>query len=87
LKQFKLPTEELSSFVLIDHDKVYTRSTGALHVAKKLSGAWPLLYTLIIVPAFIRNAVYDFIGTNRYKWFGKQDCCWLPSPAFKNKFL
>lgn len=87
LERHELPTKELSSFVLVEDGKVYTRSTGALRVARKLSGAWPLLYAFIIVPSFIRDAVYNFIGTNRYKWFGKQESCWLPSPAYKNKFL
>jgi predicted DCC family thiol-disulfide oxidoreductase YuxK len=87
LKQFNLPTSELSSFVLIENDKAYTQSTGALIVAEKLTGVWPLLYCFIIIPPFIRNTIYNYIATHRYQWFGKQNECWLPSPTLKNKFL
>ncbi len=87
LKQFNLPTNELSSFILLDKGKISVKSTGALKVVKQLSGAWPLLYILIIVPSFIRDAVYEFVGRNRYKWFGKKEICWLPSPEIRALFL
>jgi predicted DCC family thiol-disulfide oxidoreductase YuxK len=87
LKQYSLPTDNFNSFVVIENGKVYKRSTGALRVAKRLSGAWPLLYAFIIVPAFIRNAVYNLIARNRYRWFGKKAECMLPRPEWKQKFL
>ncbi len=86
LKQFQLPSNSLNSFILLKDNQIYTHSTGALKVAKQLSGAWPLLYAFIIVPPFIRNAVYQFIANNRYKWFGKKESCMVPSPALKALF-
>jgi predicted DCC family thiol-disulfide oxidoreductase YuxK len=86
LQQFGLPVTELNSFVLLEGGRIYIKSTGALKVAKKLGGLYSLLYAFIIVPPFIRNAVYSFIARNRYKWFGKQDACWLPTPALKALF-
>jgi len=88
IKQFKIPPgEAMNSFILFENEKIYTRSTGALRVTKKLNGLWPLLYGFIIVPPFLRNAVYNFIGRNRYKWFGKKEACWIPTPALKSLFL
>jgi predicted DCC family thiol-disulfide oxidoreductase YuxK len=83
---FHISPEDLDSFILLENDKVYQRSTAALRVALKLTGLWPLLYVFIIVPPFIRNAVYNYIGKNRYKWFGKQESCWVPTPELKSKF-
>ena len=76
-----------NSFILIEKGKVYTQSTGALKVASKLSGPLRLLAIFIIVPPIIRNAVYNLIAGNRYKWFGKKNECWIPTPSLKNKFL
>ena len=87
LAKFALRVEEGSSFVLLEDGKVYEQSTAALRVARKLKGLWPLLYGFIIVPAFIRNAVYSLIARNRYKWFGKKESCWVPTPQLKDKFL
>lgn len=82
-----LSSTDLSSFILYENGVVYTRSTGALKTTKGLSGGWPLLYGFIIVPKFIRDAVYDLIARNRYRWFGKQETCWLPTPELKSLFL
>ena len=84
---FNIAPENLQSFILLENNKVYLRSTAALHVAKKLNGLWPLLYGFIIVPRFIRDAIYNYVAKNRYKWFGKQESCWVPTPALKDKFL
>ncbi|HQS24054.1 MAG: hypothetical protein B7Y11_03230 [Sphingobacteriia bacterium 24-36-13] len=86
LKQFDSPPNSLNSFILFKDQQIYTHSTGALMVAKQLSGAWPLLYAFIIIPPFIRNAVYQFIANNRYKWFGKKESCAIPSPDLKALF-
>lgn len=87
LQKFNLPADSFNSFILYQNEKIYTKSSGALLVAKQLSGAWPILYIFIVVPSFIRNSVYNIIACNRYKWFGKKEACWVPSPALKIKFL
>lgn len=87
LTQAGLDTKDFDSVVLIEDGKVHTRSTAGLRIAKRLSGAWPLLYGFIIIPPFIRNAVYDLIAKNRYRWFGKSENCRLPSPEERARFL
>jgi predicted DCC family thiol-disulfide oxidoreductase YuxK len=87
LQRSGLPADQLDSFVLVENNKVYTRSTGALRVCRKLGGAWSLLYVFRIVPRPLRDAVYNWIARRRYSWFGKKDSCWLPSPEWKSRFL
>ncbi len=78
-KKYGLSVNYNQSFILLEDQKIYLRSTAALKLSKSLSGGWPLLYALIIVPKFIRDVVYDFIAQNRYRWFGKKTTCWIPS--------
>jgi predicted DCC family thiol-disulfide oxidoreductase YuxK len=87
LKKFDLPVNDFNSFILAEGDRIYTRSTAALRIARQLSGGWKLLYGFMIIPAFIRNAVYNWIARNRYKWFGKKDECMIPTPELKERFL
>lgn len=87
LNKFNLPTESLQSFILLDGDKIDTASTAALKVAKQLSKGWSLFYAFIIIPAFIRDAVYQLIAKNRYKWFGKKEICWIPNQALLHLFI
>jgi predicted DCC family thiol-disulfide oxidoreductase YuxK len=86
LENYQLPPRTYS-VILIKNSKVYQRSSAALEIAKQLTGLWPLLYGLIIVPPFIRNAVYDWIARNRYRWFGRKDECMIPTPELKSRFL
>ena len=87
LKQYDLSANDMNSFVLIQDNKAYTRSTAALFVAKRLTGISKLLYGFIIVPLFIRNVVYNIIAKNRYKWFGKKDSCMIPTASLQSRFL
>lgn len=87
LLKYGLNLSDFDSFILIENEKYFTKSTAALKVAKGLGGIWSMLYIFIIIPKFSRNAIYDFIARNRYKWFGKRDECMLPSPEFKDRFL
>ena len=87
LAEYHLPQNNFSSFVLIQEDKAYQSSTGALRVAKQLSGPIQLLYGFIIVPPFIRNWVYKLIANNRYRWFGKKESCMVPTAELRSRFL
>jgi predicted DCC family thiol-disulfide oxidoreductase YuxK len=87
LKRHHIDTKDTDSIILIENDIVYVKSSAALRVSRKLSGAWPLMYVFMIIPTFIRNGVYDYIAKNRYKWYGKQDSCMIPNPELNDKFL
>jgi len=82
-----LPLNDYNSFILITGNKIYTRSTAALMVAIKLKGFVKFLYAFVIVPKFIRDAAYNIIAKNRYKWFGKKIVCWLPTTELKGLFM
>lgn len=84
---YQIPEAYFDSIVLIENNKIYYKSTAALRLSKYMDGLWPLSYTFIIIPAFIRNIIYDFIARNRIKWFGKADTCWVITSEYKNRFL
>lgn len=86
LRRFGLNTDSLHSIILIQDDKFYERSDAALRIARQLNGGWRLFYGFIIVPRFIRDGIYNLIGKNRYKLFGKKDACWIPTPELKSRF-
>jgi predicted DCC family thiol-disulfide oxidoreductase YuxK len=87
LRKNDLSTDNFNSIMLLENGKLYQRSTAALKTSRHLNGLWPMLYAFIIVPSFLRDIIYDFVAKNRYKWFGKKDECWLPSPELKKRFL
>ncbi len=88
LHQHHIPfATEPESLVLIEKDKIWKYSSAALRIAKQLRSWHRFLYPLIFIPAFLRDAIYKFIARNRYRWWGKQESCWLPTPELKSRFL
>jgi predicted DCC family thiol-disulfide oxidoreductase YuxK len=87
LKKFDLPTNVFNSFVLVDGEQIYLRSSAALKVASYLGGFWKVLQVLWIIPRFVRDGVYNLIAKNRYKWFGKKTECMIPTLELKARFL
>ncbi|HSU25717.1 MAG TPA: DCC1-like thiol-disulfide oxidoreductase family protein, partial [Pyrinomonadaceae bacterium] len=65
----------------------YTHSTAALRIVRRLSRPWPLLYGLVIVPAFIRDYCYKLFAKYRYRLFGKKDQCMIPTQDVRARFL
>jgi len=70
LNRYNTKNVDKGSVLLIQDEKIYTKSSAVLHILKYLDGLWPLLYVFIIVPRFIRDPVYDIIAKYRYRWFG-----------------
>ncbi len=87
LAHFDLPKEDIFSVILVENEKIYLRSNAALRMYKNMGGIWSLMYFFIIVPRLIRDAVYNFIAKNRYKWFGEKESCMIPTPELKSRFL
>lgn len=87
LAEHKVDKTVTDSVVLIEGDKVYTHSTAALRVARKLSGVWSWFYGFRFVPQFIRDFAYKLFAKNRYRMFGKQEACMLPTPEVRSRFL
>lgn len=87
LSDYAVQKDYLDSIILLEKGVVYYKSTAALKIARHLSGLWPALYPLIFLPKFLRDPIYNWIGANRYRWFGKKSTCRIPNPAEKAKFL
>lgn len=75
------------SIVLLENGEIYFQSSAAFRIAKRLSYPVKLLYVFSIFPRFITDAVYKVIAKNRYRWFGKKQSCWIPTPELKERFL
>lgn len=87
LKKYNIDPKVTDSLVLIHNNKAYIKSSAALKATAYMKGLYPLLQAFLIIPAFIRNSVYDFIARNRYKWYGKSESCMIPDPSLTQRFI
>jgi predicted DCC family thiol-disulfide oxidoreductase YuxK len=79
--------DPLTTVLLIEDGRIYDRSSAALRIARRLSGLWPLLWALRIVPRPLRDAAYDWLARRRYRWFGRSEACRMPTPELRSRFL
>lgn len=87
LETYGFDPHDAKTFVLVQNGQVYTRSEAALRVAKYLRWPWRGILVFRILPKPWRDAMYDYIARNRYRWFGKQEVCMLPKPEWRARFI
>jgi predicted DCC family thiol-disulfide oxidoreductase YuxK len=79
--------DALETVVYLRDGRLLTRSTAAIAVVADLGGGWRTLRLLLIVPAVIRDVVYEAVSRRRYRWFGERDACMVPTPEVMSRFL
>ncbi|WP_417451083.1 thiol-disulfide oxidoreductase DCC family protein [Kordiimonas sp.] len=78
---------KLDTIYLIADGKLHDRSSAALRICGYLGFPWRLMTVFLILPKPLRDAVYNCIGRNRYRWFGRTDACQIPTESVRKYFL
>ncbi len=81
------PRGDPESILLVQGERVWERSDAALRIARGLTAPWRFAWAFALLPRPLRDAVYRFIGRNRYRWFGRSDACRVPTPEIRARFL
>jgi predicted DCC family thiol-disulfide oxidoreductase YuxK len=80
--------EPPESFVVVEDGRIFERSAAALRIARHLAWPWRWAAALAhLLPLPLRDLVYRFIATRRYRWFGRSATCRLPTPELQSRFL
>ena len=87
LKWSGLPLDEFNTIVLISNNKVSLRSEAMFEILSRLDAPWRWLKAARVVPAGMRDWMYDKIALNRYRLFGRYDSVQLPSADHDRRFL
>ena len=65
------------SVILIEDGQMYSKSEAFFRILPYLGKRYKFLLVFKIIPQKLRDRIYDWIASNRYKWFGKKDKCGL----------
>ncbi len=79
-KKYKLPPET-DSVILISKNEVFLKSDAALEICRLLPRPWKWFVFFNLLPKKWRDGIYDWIAQNRYRWFGTDDRCEIPSSS------
>lgn len=79
--------KNLESLLFYNKKTIYKKSDAVLELCKVLGGWHKLFLVGYSLPPFLRNGLYSFIAQKRYRWFGKQDHCMIPTKDIQYRFL
>lgn len=79
--------ERPDSVVLVEDGACYVKSDAVIRIGTHLGGVYRLLGPVRYVPRRLRDAVYDFVASRRYDWFGERDRCMMPTSELESRFL
>jgi predicted DCC family thiol-disulfide oxidoreductase YuxK len=82
-----LPGETFDTLVYIDGTALYVRSEAVLRILARLPAPWRFFGVLRFIPQGLRDRGYNAIARNRYRLFGRQPHCLLPSAEHARRFL
>ena len=63
------------------------KSDAILEVARLLEFPWSLARAGRVLPRWVRDSLYDWVAAHRYRWFGRQPTCLMPTPDLRRRFL
>ena len=82
-----IPEGDPDTMILLEGGIARSRSTAAVHIARRLTFPWRLAWAFVIVPAFLRDLLYRLVAANRYRVFGKSNECRVPTPELRARMV
>lgn len=86
---FPLSSQRLDSVLLLDvaTSSYKNKSQAVFEVLIELNYFKWLAKLFSMFPRFVTDLIYDVIAKYRYRLFGKQNQCWVPTKELQSKFL
>ena len=76
------------SIVFSLNGRLYTEAEAVIAISDYLKQPWRFLGSIgRLMPTFMANGLYRFVARHRYRWFGKREACYLPTPELRSRFL
>lgn len=79
--------QEVESVLYLRKGIILKSSSAVLHILRDLGYPWKIFYVFIVIPEFIRNAIYNTFAKVRYLLFGRRATCRIPNENELNRFL
>ncbi len=77
-EQLGINPDRPDSFAFVANGQASVKSEAVLRIARELP-RWQWTWLFHFIPRVIRDAIYDLVARNRYRWFGRRDACILPN--------
>ena len=78
LSRLGIDPDRPDSFAFVANGQASVKSEALLGIACELR-RWQWTRFFHFIPRVTRDAIYDLVARNRYRWFGRRDACILPN--------
>lgn len=85
--QHGLDPVDIQTLMLVDGDRVLTKSDAVLAVLSRLDGGWQYLGGFSAMPQPLRDWAYSEFARQRFALFGRRDSCMVPTPELRERFV
>jgi len=82
-----LDPDDPSSFLLVEGGQAWKDTDAIRRVVGGLGGVWRIGHALVLLPRGLRDRIYRLVARNRYRWFGRNEACFLPTPEQRARFI
>jgi predicted DCC family thiol-disulfide oxidoreductase YuxK len=80
--------QNLQSVIYAENSQIFEQSQAVLKIFRLLPYPYKILaFSEKIIPGSARDAVYQLVAKNRYRWFGEKESCRIPTDKEKSQFL
>ena len=86
-RHYGLDTVRFESNMLIEDGVARFKSDGSIRTLARLGLPWSLANTFRILPAALRDPLYDLVARNRYRIPGRRQNCMVPTPEERGRFI
>jgi predicted DCC family thiol-disulfide oxidoreductase YuxK len=84
---YGLDPEDYETNILIADGRAFFKSESAIRMLERLGAPWSAARALLVMPAWLRDPLYDIVARNRLRWFGRRDVCLTSAPRYEDRFL
>jgi predicted DCC family thiol-disulfide oxidoreductase YuxK len=86
-REHGLDPDHPDTILVVDHGRTLARSDAVIAIGRGLGFPWSIAVIGLALPRCWRDWAYDFIAARRYRWFGRNESCLLPTPDLRARFL
>lgn len=86
-RHFGLRSDGEGTLLVLEGGRLLTDSDAVIAIPAGLGWPWRIAASLAIVPRPLRDRLYRGVARNRFRWFGRRESCWIPSPAESDRIL
>jgi predicted DCC family thiol-disulfide oxidoreductase YuxK len=84
---YGLDPDAFETFLYIEDGHALGKLDAALAIARRLGSWWRVALVFGILPAGMRDWLYDRVAKNRYRLFGRTEACFIPDASWRERVI